>query len=209
MILHRYKKVSRILFISELLYVLGLQNNVMLNWPKCNFWCSVSWKILSAGSYFQAIFLVDTSYWLGRSWGYCRLSLQKGWKYQNEANNLNNRRQISMFCWGTAEICHGAVNFTVLLTPPTQWMENEEHFLKVGFIQRVLAKFSISNHMNIALKLFPINSTNKTLVTFWIHLHLFPDLRTIWFLEKTGLSEIRVSGTVLMFQLTRNSPTCA
>ena len=73
-------------------------------------------------------------------------------------------------CRGWLKFCHGAVNFTVLLTPPTQWMENEEHFSKVGFIQRVLAKFSISNNMNIALKLFPINSTNKTLVTFWIHL---------------------------------------
>ena len=37
--------------------------------------------------------------------------------------------------------------------------------------------------------------------------HLFPDLRPFWFLEKTALCENCVSGTVLMFQLTRNSLT--
>ena len=107
-------------------------------------------------------FVVNTGYWLSRSWEYCRLSLPNGWKYQmvktqtvpqDEANSLNKRRQISVFfsfgvCRGMAEIYHEAVNFTVLLTLTTKWMENEEHFLKVSFIQRVLAKFSISNHMN-------------------------------------------------------------
>ena len=112
-------------------------------------------NIINSRGLLSGYFVVDTGYWLGRS------SLQKGWKYQDEANNLNNRRQISMFCWRTAEICHGAVNFTVLLTPPTQWMENEKHFWKVGFIQRVLAKVSISNHTNIVLKLSPINYNNK------------------------------------------------
>ena len=36
-------------------------------------------------------------------------------------------------------------------------------------------------------------------------LHVFPDLRAFWFLEKTALQENRVSGTVVMFQLTWNS----
>ena len=38
-------------------------------------------------------------------------------------------------------------------------------------------------------------------------LHLFPALRAFWFSEKNVLREIRVIGTALMFQLTRNSPT--
>ena len=36
-----------------------------------------------------------------------------------------------------------------------------------------------------------------------IKVHLFPALCTFWFLKKNG-----VSVTVLMIQLTRNSPTC-
>ena len=92
-------------------------------------------------------------------------------------------------CRGWLKFCHGAVNFTVLLTPPTQWMENEEHFSKVGFIQRVLAKFSISNNMNIALKLFPINSTNKTLVTFWIHLVIKSPHYEIWLKSANYMDE--------------------
>ena len=50
------------------------------------------------------------------------------------------------------------------------------------------------------------------LVSSWCNkrnIHLFPDLCTFWFLEKTTLHENCVSGTVLMFQLTRNSPTNA
>ena len=39
------------------------------------------------------------------------------------------------------------------------------------------------------------------------YLHLFPALRTFWFLEKTALRENCVSGTVLMIQLKWNSPT--
>ena len=42
-----------------------------------------------------------------------------------------------------------------------------------------------------------------------IEIHLFPALRAFWFLEKSALSKIRISGTVLMFQLTQNSPTNA
>ena len=42
-----------------------------------------------------------------------------------------------------------------------------------------------------------------------LQIHLFPALRAFWFLEKTALRENRVSATVLMIQLTRNSPTCA
>ena len=39
------------------------------------------------------------------------------------------------------------------------------------------------------------------------NLHLFPDFREFWFLEKTTLCENRIIGTVLMFQLKLNSPT--
>ena len=35
--------------------------------------------------------------------------------------------------------------------------------------------------------------------------HLFPQFRAFWFLEKTALRENRVSGVLLMFQQTRNS----
>ena len=38
------------------------------------------------------------------------------------------------------------------------------------------------------------------------YVHLFPDLRAFWVLEKTSLRKNRVSGTVVVFQLTRNSP---
>ena len=39
--------------------------------------------------------------------------------------------------------------------------------------------------------------------------HLFPNLRELYILEKTALHKIRISGTVLMFQLMRISPTNA
>ena len=48
-----------------------------------------------------------------------------------------------------------------------------------------------------------------TLKTQVIYDTLFPTLRAFWFSEKTVLREIRVSGTVLMFQLARKSPTNA
>ena len=38
-------------------------------------------------------------------------------------------------------------------------------------------------------------------------IHLFPDLHTFRFLEKPSLRKNSVGGTVIMFQLTRNSPT--
>ena len=38
-------------------------------------------------------------------------------------------------------------------------------------------------------------------------MHLFSDLPAFRFLEKAALHENCVSGTVLMFQLTRNSPS--
>ena len=40
-------------------------------------------------------------------------------------------------------------------------------------------------------------------------LHLFPAVHTFWFLEKNALLKNPASGTVLMIQLTQNSPTCA
>ena len=43
-------------------------------------------------------------------------------------------------------------------------------------------------------------------IIYFAYIHLFPDLRAFCFLEKNAL---RVSGTVIMFQLTRNSPTSA
>ena len=53
------------------------------------------------------------------------------------------------------------------------------------------------------------NSPFKKIVVDDSKLHLCPDLRAFWFLEKTVLRKNCVSGTVLMFQLTRNSPTNA
>ena len=43
-------------------------------------------------------------------------------------------------------------------------------------------------------------------IYMFFQLHLFP---SFWFLKKTALCENSVSGTVLMIQLTQNSPTCA
>ena len=40
-----------------------------------------------------------------------------------------------------------------------------------------------------------------------IMLHLFPELHSYWFSEKNKLREFHVSGNVLMFRLTRKSPT--
>ena len=48
------------------------------------------------------------------------------------------------------------------------------------------------------------NSTQKS-SRFCLHLVVLA-LRAFWFLEKTVLRENRVSGTLLMFQLKRNSP---
>ena len=44
---------------------------------------------------------------------------------------------------------------------------------------------------------------------FLFPVHLFPTLHAFWFQEKTALRKNGVSGTVLMIQLMRNSPTCA
>ena len=47
------------------------------------------------------------------------------------------------------------------------------------------------------------------IILLMLDIHLFPDLLSFWFLEKTTLRENGVCGTVLMFQLMRNSPTNA
>ena len=53
------------------------------------------------------------------------------------------------------------------------------------------------------------NCPTQTTFEGSFYMHIFPALRAIWFLEKTVLRKNRVSGTVLMFELTRNFPTCA
>jgi len=40
-------------------------------------------------------------------------------------------------------------------------------------------------------------------------IHLLPELLAFWILKKSGYAKNCVSGTVLMIQLTRYSPTCA
>ena len=91
-----------------------------------------------------------------------------------------------------------------------------------------------SNNVFLFLALNPVlNSTKKTILfhqffqqkSCWLHsftnvkklfdyikcysIHLFPALHAFWFLENPALHENRISGTVLMIQLTWNSPTCA
>ena len=51
------------------------------------------------------------------------------------------------------------------------------------------------------------NSPFKKIVVDDSKLHIFPDLHAFWFLEKTALRKIRVSGTVLMIQTMQISPT--
>ena len=76
-----------------------------------------------------------------------------------------------------------------------------------GYLRRAYGIMPDANNIKAEERKAMPKAIETGMILLMLDIHLFPDLLSFWFLEKTTLHENCVSGTVLMFQLTRNSPT--
>ena len=111
----------------------------------------------------------------------------------------NHKIPFKIFCvsWARNHI------FSIKVVKVSYKFHFKHSFFLPHFFHDLRYHPSILGGQNVLLKHYSSLKKNQK-----DDLHLFPDLLAFWFLGKTALCENRISGTVLMFQLKRNSPTC-
>ena len=131
-----------------------------------------------------------------RGYGNCHLELES---FPTSPFSWN---AVETHLWGKSQSACSIYKGVFHKRPSTGWPIKHTRLTQIPY------PVACSNFNHIVPVSFCSHETMLRSLALYKLIHLFPMLRAFWLLKKLALRKNWVSGTVLMIQLTRNSPTC-